>query len=76
MRTLKLTHEQIALVQQALGIAEKKFCDIHEDIIKNTVTVRGVDSPSLKSKENDLYFKESLKFCDLNIAIEQGKMDV
>jgi hypothetical protein len=76
MRTLKLTHEQIAIVQQALGIAEKKFSDIHEDIIKNTVTVRGVDSQSLKSKQHDIYFNESVKFCDINLAIEDRSFDV
>ena len=76
MRTLKLSFEQIELIQQALGIAEKKFCDIHEDIIKNTVTVRGVSSPTLKSKENSFYYEESSKFCDINLAIEGGELDV
>lgn len=76
IRTLKLTHEQIELIQQALGITEKKFSDIHKDIINNTVSVRGVSSPSLKSKENSFYYEESLKFCNLNLAIEGRECDV
>lgn len=32
MRHLQLTHEQIAVLQKALGMAEKKFEDIHNGL--------------------------------------------
>lgn len=75
MRTLKLTHEQIELLQQALGIAEKKFTDIHKDIIENTVTVRGVASQTALGKENMTYFNLSAEFANLNELISNGNLD-
>lgn len=75
MRTLKLTHDQIELLQQALGIAEKKFCDIHKDIIENTVNVRGVASPTALGKENMTYFNLSTEFSNLNELISNGNLD-
>lgn len=76
MRTLKLTHEQIELIQQALGIAEKKLIDIHATILNDTILVRGVNGPTQKSKENSLCLEKSIEFSDLNMAISNSELDV
>ena len=42
MRTIKLTHEEIAIIQRALGIAEMKFNELRKHYIEQVVNVRGV----------------------------------
>lgn len=74
-RELRLTHEQIDLIVQALGIAEAKFTQIHKDII-GTVLVRGVDSPTKKCKENELYHLKACVFADINVMITNSEFDV
>lgn len=41
MRTLKLTHEEISIIQRALGIAEKKFNDLKKQYIEQVVILVG-----------------------------------
>ena len=74
-RELRLTHEQIELIVQALGIAEDKFTQIHKDII-GAFLVRGVDSPTKKSKENDMYHWKACEFADINTNITNSNFDV
>jgi len=76
MRTLKLTHEQIQLICQALGIAEAKFTDIHSDIIRNTVKVRGNEDNEEQNDMADFYFDMSAKIADINTDIREGNFDV
>jgi len=74
-RELRLTHKQIELIQQALGIAETKFTEIHKDII-GAFLVRGVDSPTKKSKENELYHLKACEFADINVMMGNSEFDV
>jgi galactokinase len=76
MRTLKLTHEQIELICQALGIAENKFTDIHSDIMRNTILVRGNEDNELQNDVADFYFNISTKIADINTDIRNGNFDV
>lgn len=76
MRTLQLTHDEIALISRALGIAEMKFNGLRESYIKSTVNVRGVDSISLVAKEADVMLEKEQQFCNLLLEIESGEKDV
>jgi len=77
MRTIQLTHEQIQILCQALGIAEMQFTNIYKTIIENTITVRkgGRNEPEQLINAN-FYHEMASKIADLNIDIEQGKFDV
>ncbi len=76
MRTLKLSHEEIELIQRALGMAEFQFNQLREQYIKQTVNVRGVNDKSETLKEADNLLSTENKFCDLLISIRDGKKDV
>lgn len=76
MRTLKLTHEEIAIIQRALGIAEVQFNNIRKDYINNLVNVRGVDSLTSVQKEVDFILNKENEFCDLLLDIQNGSKDV
>lgn len=76
MRTLKLTHEEIAIIQRALGIAEMKFNELRENYMKQVVNVRGVDSLSEARKESDIMLAKENEFCDLLLDIKNGSKDV
>jgi hypothetical protein len=76
MRTLKLTHEQIQLICQALGIAEAKFNDIHSDISRNTIYVRGGEDYGKQDDVADFYFDMAAKIADINTDIRNGNFDV
>jgi len=71
MRTLKLTHEQIELIRQALGLAEQRLTDIHTEICKTTL-VRGCKKMTIDYR----YHKQSTDSADLNNAIGGGDLDV
>lgn len=75
MRTIQLTHEEIAILQRALGIAEYKFNELRNQYLKEVVNIRGVDSDILR-KEADLFLKKENEFCDLLLAIKNGEKDV
>ncbi len=76
-RTLKLTHEQIELLTQALGIAERKFSDIHRDIQETTVRVRRNHAVSSEQSNRALYYHDlASKMADINIEIQNGELDV
>ena len=76
MRTLQLTHEEIAIIQRALGIAEMKFNEMRENYIKQVVNVRGVDNLTEVRKEADLMMAKENEFCDLLLAIKAGEKDI
>jgi hypothetical protein len=76
MRTLKLTHEEIAIIQRALGIAEIKFNDLRKHYIEQVVNVRGVDNLNEARKEADIMVAKEKEYCDLLLAIKHGKRDV
>ena len=77
MRTLKLTHQQIQLICQALGIAEIQFTNIHKTIIDNTISVRKhYGGKAEQTNKANLYHEMACKIADLNIDIESGKFDI
>jgi hypothetical protein len=77
MRTLKLTHEEVELIQRALGIAESEFNKKRKAYIADLINVRGVSGLTQKAKEEtDFMLEIENKFCDLNIDIENSKKDV
>ena len=77
MRTIKLSHEQIQLLCQALGIAETQFTNIHKTIVENTISVRKhYGEKREQTNKANFYHEMACKIADLNIDIEQGKFDV
>lgn len=76
MRQIKLTDEQVELLQKALGMAENQLSKLHNEIISQTVLVRGVDSPTAKTKEKMWLFDESTHMADLNYSLSNGELDV
>lgn len=76
MRTLKLTHEEIAIIQRALGIAEMKFNELRKHYIEQVVNVRGVDNLTEARKEADIMVAKENEYCDLLLAIKHGERDV
>lgn len=75
-RTLKLTHKQIELLQQALGLAEAKFFDIRQDLAKvHNVRNNGLYCTDQKTHA-DYYHKLSCEFATLNSEIQEGVLDV
>jgi len=76
MRTLKLTHEEVALIQRALGIAEMQFNETRKSYLNNLVNVRGVSSLSELRKEADFILDKENEFCDLLLSIKHGEKDV
>ena len=76
MRTLKLTHKQIALIQQALGLAEKQTNDSHACLIKVLQARNNYVNRDEQEKAAKFWFDLSSEFADLNIDIEQGALDV
>ncbi len=75
-RTLKLTHQEIAIIQRALGIAEQKFNELREQYLSQVVNVRGVDSLTETRKEADIMLAKEHECYDLLIAITNGNLDV
>ena len=76
MRTLKLTHEEIAIIQRALGVAEMKFNELLKNYIEQVVNVRGVDNLSEARKETDIMLAKENEYCDLLMSIKSGERDV
>ena len=76
MRTLKLTHAEVAIIQRALGIAEMKFSQLRKKYIAQVVNVRGVDCLTDARKEADIMVAKENEFCDLLLDIQNGKKDV
>jgi len=75
MRTLKLSHEEISIIQRALGIAENEFFNLRKKYLGAVVNIRGVDS-SLARAEADLMMEKENEFCDLLMDIKNGDKDV
>lgn len=75
MRTLKFTHEEIAIIQRALGIAEMKFNELRKHYIEQVVNVRGVDNITEAQKEAEIMFAKQNEFCDLLLAIKHGERE-
>jgi hypothetical protein len=76
MRTIKLTHKEIAIIQRALGIAEMKFNDFRKKYIEQLVNIRGIDNITEARKEADMMFEKANEFFDLLLAIKNGEKDV
>ena len=76
MRTIKLTDEEIATIQMALGIAEMKFNELRRHYIEQVVNVRGVDDLTETRKEADIMFEKENEYCDLLLAIKNGERDI
>ena len=72
----KLTHEEIAIIQRALGIAEMKFNELRKHYIEQVVNVRGVDNLTEARKEADIMVAKENEYCDLLLAIKNGERDV
>lgn len=77
MRTIKLTHEQIELIQQALGIAENQFTSIHKTIMETTVNVRKNEPAKAEQSKRAMYYHDlASKMADINIDLNNGSLDV
>lgn len=76
MRTLKLTHEEVAIIQRALGIAEMKFNELRKHYIEQVVNVRGVENLSDVRKEADMMLDKENEYCDLLLSIKSGEKDI
>jgi len=75
MRTLKLSHSQISLLQLALGLAEKQCSDLFKQIIEATA-VRENDNKGEEREHAKYYYKKSCKFADFNSDLQNGEFDV
>lgn len=75
MRNLKLTHEEIALIQEALGIAEKEYGELHKHTVE-LFRVRGNENSSEHKTHGMYYYDYSWKFGELNEAIKNSEKDV
>jgi hypothetical protein len=76
MRTLKLSHEQIQIICQALGIAETQFSNIHKTIIESTVNVRKHYGEKQEQTNKAMYYHDlASKMADINIDIQNGTFD-
>jgi hypothetical protein len=76
MRTLKLSHEEIALIQRALGIAENQFATLRKQYLESVANVRGVDNLFETRAEAGFMFVKENEYCDLLLAIKNGEKDV
>lgn len=74
-RTLKLTHAEIANIQTALGIAEKKYTDLYKSAVE-LATVRGNDEKTNQIEAAKYMHELACKFADLNINIQNSEKDV
>jgi len=76
MRTIKLTHEEIALIQQALSMAENSYMDTQKELMSKFTQGRFVPNNGEDKQMALEYFKKSCTFAYLNIEIEKGERDV
>jgi hypothetical protein len=76
MRTLKLSHEEIAIIQRALGIAEMKFHILRKHYLEEVVNIRGVDNVTEARKEADIMLTKENEYCNLLLSIKNGERDV
>ena len=75
MRILKLTHEEIAIIQRALGVAEMKFNELRKNYIEQVVNVRGVDNLSEARKETDIMLAKENSYRDWETKLWSTKKD-
>lgn len=75
-RTLKLTHEQIDVITEALGVAEGAYVDMHKQIIQTLVRNRGNNNAKEEEAIAGYYHKKACIFADLNSDISQSELDV
>jgi hypothetical protein len=76
MRTLQFTHEEIAILQRSLGIAELKFSDLRKNYIETVANVRGVESTEQARAEANQMLEKELQICNLLADIMSGEKDV
>jgi hypothetical protein len=75
MRTLKLTHEEISMIQHALGVAERVFADQYKSAVE-MINVRGNDESHNQRRDIKALQEMSFKFADLNYEIGNSEKDV
>lgn len=75
-RNFALTHDQIAIIQQALGIAEKQFTKTREIVAELTYVRHNESFRYDQTKIGDYYHVKSCEFAELNDAIQNGELDV
>lgn len=76
MRNLSLSHEQIELLCQAIGMAEYRFTQLYKEILNETVLVRGVVSKTEQEEKAKFYLDLAFKMSDLNLEITNGETDI
>jgi len=76
MRTLRLSHKEVAILKRALGIAELKYSELRQNYIKQVVNVRGVDDKTSAIQEVDIFATLEDEFYDLLTSIDKGEKDV
>ena len=76
MRNLQLTHEQIELITQALGIAEGVYSDTHKQIINTLIRNRGNNECKEQERVASFYHVKACNFADLNLEIINSNLDV
>lgn len=76
MRTIKVTHEQIDLITEALGVAEGAYIDTHKHIIQTLVRNRGNNTTKEQEMIANFYHVKACNFADLNSDISQSKLDI
>lgn len=74
MRTLQLTHEQVELLTQALGIAENSCLSVSKEIIEKLVLVRGNNNADNEIANH--FQKKASALAELNLLITNSDLDV
>jgi len=73
-RVLKFTHQEIEILQNALGIAEQKFEALHAELNKIDNCRGTADNEIMVAIKANLWHKVS-QFSNLNISITNGQND-
>ncbi len=76
MRTLKLSHEQIELLLQCLGIAEQQFIETHQQINNTLIKVRNNTAYKEQQEIAKYYHFKACNIADLNTDIKNSKFDI
>jgi len=76
MRHLKLSHQQIDLILQSLGIAEKQYFNLIENIRKDLINVRNNNDKYLQEQTLNVFLNHIKEFALLSEDINNGKLDV
>ena len=76
MRTLQLTHEQIATLQRALAIAELKFNELRTQYIEQMVYAKGGETHIEETtKEADAMFTKENEYTALLLILNNSELE-